>query len=137
MPFTSVKLPKRLPPRVLATSAKDGVSSASTSVIVRSPVAVTSASPSLPSVTAPMKLPETTEGSSTLFTVIVIWPSDAGSKRLTKPLLSPTNKSKWPSPSTSVNTGVLNPSTTTPLNGLSAPILSSKTAASAVPVFSK
>ena len=64
MPFTSVKLPKPLAPVVAVTSSKDGVSSASTSVIVRSPVAVTSASPWSPSVTAPVTVPVTIAASS-------------------------------------------------------------------------
>ena len=71
MPETSAKLPKPASPTVDATSAKAGASSASTSLIVIAPVAVTGASPMLPSVTAPVTVPATTAASSEPSMVIV------------------------------------------------------------------
>ena len=52
VPPVSSNAPKPLSPAVLATSAKLGLSSPSTSLMLIDPVAVTGASPTSPSVTA-------------------------------------------------------------------------------------
>ena len=70
MPLVSTKLPKSLSPAV-ETSAKLGLSSASRSLMLMVPVAVTSASPILPSVTEPVVVPEATAASSVPVMVIV------------------------------------------------------------------
>ena len=57
---------------MLATSAKLGLSSSSTSLMAIVPLAVTGASPTLPSVTAPVTVPLITDPSSVPVIVTVI-----------------------------------------------------------------
>jgi hypothetical protein len=53
------------------------------------------------------------------------------------PKTSPETKSRSPSPSRSAKLGALSFPTSTPLNGLAAPVRKVKAGAMAVPVFSK
>ena len=73
MPLVSTKLPKSLS-SVVETSAKIGLSSASRSLMLMVPVAVTNASPILPSVTEPVVVPETSGRSSVpVMVMVIVW----------------------------------------------------------------
>ena len=58
---SSVKLPRLLSPTVAATSLNVGLSSSSMSLMAIEPLAVTGASPTLPSLTAPVTVPVMTD----------------------------------------------------------------------------